>query len=433
VIFEGLARVKPSSSDVRIYCDLFLVQFSNIAMRGEMKDISLKPLIAMVLSNSRHIRDANAIDVVRHLAAFFESDIAEEASKQLAHLEEILNTHANKEVLIERLPTLARKRLERSGLKREEYLENIEVLVNILQWQGRPTCRLSHNYTKYGEDITDKWKKEDPREHYTNKSRITAKESRNGYIYIAKRKADRVPVTIKVMTKWKENEKQIKKEVALLHFMNQCEGFTKLFDVFLYEDEVWAIVEYCDAGNMVDFIPVAVMSEAEIAYVVKELLQSLQFLHKRNRMHRDLTTDDILLNMCGDVLLADFEMWMGASTQRFWLSPELLLAEPYPYGPEVDIWSLGCIMMEMADGYPPYSDLHPIKEFFYTATRGAPPLARPNKWSKEFRWFLESCLHPDPTKRASAERLLGDPWLKKACTREQFSDIVRERVSWTRW
>lgn len=137
--------------------------------------------------------------------------------------------------------------------------------------------------------------------------------------------------------------------------------------------------------------------------------------------------------MSGDVLVSDFELWMGNNLQRYWLSPELLLSEPYPYGQEVDVWSLGCIIMEMADGYPPHSDLHPIKEFFYTATAGAPSLANPKRWSAELKQFLEDCLHPDPSKRASAEKLLEHPWLKRACSRQKFSEDVQLRISWTRW
>merc|ERR1712100_421582 len=122
IVFENMAKVKPTSSDVRTYCDLFLVQFSNIAMRGEMKEMSLKPLIAMVLTENRHIREASAIDVVRHLANFFDSTIAAEAQSQLHHLEEIIARTRDKEIMLKSLPTAALERLKASGLNREDYI-----------------------------------------------------------------------------------------------------------------------------------------------------------------------------------------------------------------------------------------------------------------------------------------------------------------------
>ena len=175
IVFENMAKVKPTSSDVRTYCDLFLVQFSNIAMRGEMKEMSLKPLIAMVLTENRHIREASAIDVVRHLANFFDSTIAAEAQSQLHHLEEIIARTRDKEIMLKSLPTAALERLKASGLKREDYIEHIEALVNILNWKGKPPCRLSYNYTKHGDTI-DNWKKEDPKKIYASKQRISKKE-----------------------------------------------------------------------------------------------------------------------------------------------------------------------------------------------------------------------------------------------------------------
>ena len=87
--------------------------------------------------------------------------------------------------------------------------------------------------------------------------------------------------------------------------------------------------------------------------------------------------------------------------------------------------------MEMADGYPPYSDMHPIKEFFFTATIGPPPLANPSKWSREFKRFLESCLTLDPAKRGTAEQLLNNPWLRVSTTRKEFADTVPVRMYWT--
>ena len=157
--------------------------------------------------------------------------------------------------------------------------------------------------------------------------------------------------------RWSENQTNIKKEIALLGFMNQHENFTKLLDVLLFEDEVWAVMEYCNSGNLVDLISITELKESEMAYIAREVLKGLAFLHSKNRMHRgnytllilydmdnnnsfyldfvDLTTDDILINNNGDILITDTELWMGNNLQRFWLPPELLLSEPYPYGPEV--------------------------------------------------------------------------------------------------
>jgi len=432
VVFERLGKVKPTSTDVRTYCDIFLVQFSNIAMRGEMKDQSLKPIIAMVLSDCRHVREANAIDVVRHLANFFDTDLGKEAAKQLEHLESILAKNTDKESQLKSMLTPeAQKRLAKSGLKREEYIHHIDVLINILQWKGKPPCRLSFNHNI---DNSEKWRRENPVKLFIDKHKLSDEEGNpHSHVFLAKRKADRVPVAVKVMGKYSENEQAIKKEVALLEFLNKHDNFTHLLDVFLWKDEVWAVCEYCDAGNLVDFIPVSVMKEPEMAYICQEILTALKFLHDNNSMHRDLTSDDILLNMSGDVLVSDFELWMGNNLQRYWLAPELLLSEPYPYGPEVDIWSFGCIVMEMADGHPPYCDLHPLKEFFYTATRGTPPLSKPQRWSVEFKNFLEYALHPDPAKRYTADQLLQHSFIRKACTRQEFSDLIQLKVSWTRW
>lgn len=90
------------------------------------------------------------------------------------------------------------------------------------------------------------------------------------------------------MTNYTENAEKIKKEIAILEYTNKHPNFSHLLDVFLFENEVWAIVEYCDAGNLVDIIPVSIMKEPEMAYLCKEILTGLAFLHENNRMHRGL-------------------------------------------------------------------------------------------------------------------------------------------------
>jgi len=137
--------------------------------------------------------------------------------------------------------------------------------------------------------------------------------------------------------------------------------------------------------------------------------------------------------MNGDVLITDLEIWDGKPKLRYWIPPELLLPTRYPYGTEIDIWSFGCILLEMANGYAPYAQYHLLKEYFFTAVKGAPPLLKPTRWSNEFHNFLASCVNVDPAKRPTAKQLLGHPWLQKACSRKEFSKVVETKVSWGRW
>ena len=66
-----------------------------------MKQLNLKPLVAMCLSNSRHVRESNAIEVVRHLGKFFETEFGNEAAAQLGHLEETLSLSQDKETQLQ--------------------------------------------------------------------------------------------------------------------------------------------------------------------------------------------------------------------------------------------------------------------------------------------------------------------------------------------
>ena len=60
----------------------------------------------------------------------------------------------------------------------------------------------------------------------------------------------------------------------------------------------------------------------------------------------------------------------------------------------------------MCDGRAPYGDMHPLKEFFYTATRGAPDFEDPTRWSDSFKDLVSHILDPDPSTRWTAGRLL---------------------------
>lgn len=92
------------------------------------------------------------------------------------------------------------------------------------------------------------------------------------------------------------------------------------------------------------------------------------------------------------------------------MAPELIRGQNYDT--KVDIWSLGIMIMEMAEGEPPYMEFPPLRALFLITTKGIPDLKEPNKWSASFGQFVALCLEKDPEKRPSANELLQHPFLE---------------------
>ncbi|XP_027529665.1 serine/threonine-protein kinase PAK 4-like [Neopelma chrysocephalum] len=91
------------------------------------------------------------------------------------------------------------------------------------------------------------------------------------------------------------------------------------------------------------------------------------------------------------------------------MAPELI--SRLPYGPEVDIWSLGVMVIEMVDGEPPYFNEPPLKAMKLIRDNLPPRLKNGHKVSPSLKGFLERMLVRDPAQRASAPELLRHPFL----------------------
>merc|ERR1712188_104019 len=83
-------------------------------------------------------------------------------------------------------------------------------------------------------------------------------------------------------------------------------------------------------------------------------------------------------------------------------------------------------VMEMAEGEPPYMEFPPLRALFLITTKGIPPLKEPEKWSADFQDFVSQCLIKEVEDRPSGEELLQHPFLKCACTAEEFITLIEE-------
>ena len=93
--------------------------------------------------------------------------------------------------------------------------------------------------------------------------------------------------------------------------MTKCkdnENLIKCYDAYDYKSRLWFFLEYMDAGSLTKIVEKRKgnISEAACAYILYQTLRGLYSLHRRNIVHRDIKSDNILINKNGDVKLADF-------------------------------------------------------------------------------------------------------------------------------
>ncbi|VEL21534.1 unnamed protein product [Protopolystoma xenopodis] len=169
-------------------------------------------------------------------------------------------------------------------------------------------------------------------------------------------------------------------------------------------------MEYC-LGSVADIIEVhkLPLKEVEIACVVSEVLCGLIYLHRENRIHRDIKAANILLTEGGGVKIGDFGSASFLSPANsfvgtpFWIAPEVILAMEHGlYDSRVDIWSLGITCIEMAELEPPYfSATNPMAALYQIASNDAPQLTN-GDWSETFRSFVRFVLVKDMNERPTA-------------------------------
>ncbi|XP_059579833.1 serine/threonine-protein kinase 3 isoform X4 [Alligator mississippiensis] len=164
---------------------------------------------------------------------------------------------------------------------------------------------------------------------------------------------------------------EIIKEISI---MQQCDSpyVVKYYGSYFKNTDLWIVMEYCGAGSVSDIIRLRnkTLTEDEIATILKSTLKGLEYLHFMRKIHRDIKAGNILLNTEGHAKLADFGV-AGQLTDTmakrntvigtpFWMAPEVI--QEIGYNCVADIWSLGITSIEMAEGKPPYADIHPMRD-----------------------------------------------------------------------
>ncbi|BBN20169.1 protein MpMAPKKK25 [Marchantia polymorpha subsp. ruderalis] len=222
---------------------------------------------------------------------------------------------------------------------------------------------------------------------------------------------------------------EIQKEIEVLSYLKhpnvvqyfgtgQEDGHMCIF-LELMQNSLQSIIKHFQLMN-------CTIDETLISTYTRQILQGLEYLHKTNTIHRDIKCANILVDKDGQVKLADFGLakevgQLNPATSckgtPYFMAPEILKpdkTEKKGYGLPVDIWSLGCTVLEMADGKPPWSGTTGFSWFFLLFKGELPPI--PQHLSPACVDFIKKCLQFKPEDRPTASDLLRHPFVANAPT-----------------
>lgn len=275
---------------------------------------------------------------------------------------------------------------------------------------------------------------------YTDIVKIAEGES--GFLFSATENSTSNLVAIKMVGKTVATKmKTIRNELELMKASRHA-NIVSFVDCHLTPSELWMVMERMDI-SLADVIAInpyqgqrhsdqGLLQECHMARVAKDMLEAISYLHEHQRIHRDIRSDNILLDTKGNVKLADFGHSVQLTREQprrnsvvgtpYWMAPEVI--QGWNYGTRVDVWSLGIVMREMLEGEPPYVNEPPLKAMFSIASGGLPEINHGGQASNECLSFIKACAVAEGEERPSARELLNHPFLKMACSTAVMATLL---------
>ncbi|XP_050205072.1 mitogen-activated protein kinase kinase kinase 5-like [Mercurialis annua] len=238
----------------------------------------------------------------------------------------------------------------------------------------------------------------------------------------AMKEVDIIPGDPKSIECMKQLEQEIKFLKDLVH-----PNIVRYYGCEKVDDHFYIYLENVYPGSISNYVRehCGNMTESIVRNFTRHILSGLAYLHSKKTIHRDIKGANLLVNSSGIVKLADFGMAKPLSGLSYelsmkgsphWMAPEVIRATMQKdANPDlalaVDIWSLGCTVIEMFTGKPPWGELHGPAAMFKVLNQS--PLI-PEAMSPEAKDFLSCCFQREPAERPSASKLLEHPFVRNS-------------------
>ena len=264
----------------------------------------------------------------------------------------------------------------------------------------------------------------------------------SGEVYLGSKKGSQANYAIKKieLSKYLKNEKAKKyldNEILIMKDINHP-NIIKLIDVKINQQFVYIITEFCNGGNLEDFLEKYLESnkkalpEEIVQKIFKQVIETFRYLYNKKIIHRNINLRHILINyeneydrennniMKGKIKIINFEfarylkkgeLAKSVLGYPLTMSPITLnKSNKLGYDEKEDIWSLGIICYELLVGKNPF-DSHSLRELFHKINNGYYYI--PITLSKEAISFINCMLKFEPKKRLSVDELYNHKFLRK--------------------
>ena len=244
-------------------------------------------------------------------------------------------------------------------------------------------------------------------------------------------------VAIKIMDKEQIlsdelNKERVLNEISILKIVRH-NNIIKLYEVMETPQKIYLVMEYCDNGEMFDYIVAKQhLTEEQACVFFQEIIDALTYLHSQKIVHRDVKPENILLQTFGNTLttkLIDFGISRTYTLDKListpcgtasYAPPEMHRGEEY-YGLLSDVWSAGVLLYAMVFGYLPFCEedeevnIDNIIKGNYEIPEDASP---------DLRDLIKHIMDIDPLTRYDLDQIKKHPWYNLVSPPKSYPGLI---------